>query len=92
MRPGVTGNDGPVMGDAAGAAAAAATAAALLTCRLETVAVWAATGATLTGCPVNELSKTPALAIHLLYGTGAVDGCAEVVFVSCNVFISQISI
>ena len=58
---------------------------ALFTGRLETVAVGAAaplTGATLTGCPVNELSKTPALAIHLLYGTGAVDGCVEVVFVS----------
>ena len=61
-----------------------AAALALFTGRLETVAVGAAplTGATLTGCPVNELSKTPALAIHLLYGTGAVDGCVEVVFVS----------
>ena len=61
-----------------------AAALALFTGRLETVAVGAAplTGATLTGCPVKELSKTPALAIHLLYGTGAVDGCVEVVFVS----------
>ena len=60
------------------------TALPLFTGRLDTVAVGAAeaTGATLTGCPVKELSKTPALAIHLLYGTGAVDGCVEVVFVS----------
>ena len=73
--------DGAATEDAAGAVA---TALALFTGRLDTVAVCAgeATGATLTGCPVKELSKTPALAIHLLYGTGVVDGCAEVVFVS----------
>ena len=65
--------------------AAAATETALFTGRLDTVAVGAAAvaaGATLTGCPVKELSKTPALAIHLLYGTGVAVGCVEVVFVS----------
>ena len=66
--------------------AAAATETALFTGRRDTVAVGAATavaaGATLTGCPVKELSKTPALAIHLLYGTGVAVGCVEVVFVS----------
>ena len=50
--------------------AAAATETALFTGRLDTVAVGAAgavaVGATFTGCPVKELSKTPALAIHLL--------------------------
>ena len=73
--------DGAVTDDAAGAVA---TAVALFTGRLATVAVGAGeeTGATLTGCPVKELSNTPALTIHLLYGTGAVDGRAEVVFVS----------
>ena len=49
---------------------AATTETALFTGRLDTVAVGAAAAAaaaaTLTGCPVKELSKTPALAIHLL--------------------------